>query len=194
MKRLGLTCCAAALIGEADSPSSQLVAVINEAFAHRYFPKEDAMHKHFGLGNIRNSQDYEIVGIVGDAKYQDARGPAYPTFFMPFLQQTKDSGLSWLVESQYIGAIELSVAGKPENLEAVVRRTLAEIDPNLTVTDVVSMREQVTQAQSGNADRPAHRTFRRAGLDPGLCGTLRRDGIRCSPAHIRNWHPHGFGS
>ena len=35
---------------------------------------------------LNHSGDFEIVGIVEDAKYQDTRGPAYPTFFWPLLQ------------------------------------------------------------------------------------------------------------
>ena len=69
--------------------------------------------------------------------------PAYQTFFLPFLQMTNDPKLSFLIGSHYIGDIELRVAGKPENLEAAVRRTLADIDPNLTVLDMMSMHEQL---------------------------------------------------
>lgn len=86
-----------------------------------------------------------------DAKYQDAREPAYATFFLPFLQETKDPKLSWLVYSQYLGDIELRVAGKPGNLEAAVRRTLADIDPNLTVLNMVTLSEQLTR--NFNQDR-----------------------------------------
>ena len=45
--------------------------------------------------------------------------------------------------SQYVGDIELEVAGKPENLEAEVRHTLADIDPNLTVLRMMSLNEQL---------------------------------------------------
>ena len=38
------------------------------------------------MGDTSHSSDYEIVGIVEDAKYQDTRGPAYATFFLPLLQ------------------------------------------------------------------------------------------------------------
>ena len=134
-------------IGEQDTPASQQVAVINESFARKFFPKEDPMGKHFGFssgsGDTSHAGDFEIVGIVQDAKYQDAREAAYPTFFLPFLQTTNDPKFSLLTASHYLGAIELHVAGKPENIESAVRRTLADIDPNLTVTDVMSMREQV---------------------------------------------------
>ena len=130
-------------IGEEDTPSSQQVAVVNETFARKFFPKEDAIGQHFGFDDQKHAGDFEIVGIVEDTKYQDARSPAYATFFLPFLQITKDPKLAFMMASHYIGAIELRVAGKPENLEAAIRRTLADIDPNLTVLDMMSMKEQV---------------------------------------------------
>jgi ABC-type antimicrobial peptide transport system permease subunit len=85
------------------------------------------------------------VGVVEDAKYQDPRGPAYPTFFLPFLQVSKDPKLAFMIGSHYIGDIELRVAGKPERLNTAVRETLAGIDPNLTVLDLMSLGEQLTR-------------------------------------------------
>jgi ABC-type antimicrobial peptide transport system permease subunit len=87
-----------------------------------------------------HSGDYEIVGIVEDAKYQDTRGPAYPTYFLPLLQTSfgvRDG-------SVYIHDIELRTAGRPESLESAVRRTLAGIDPNLTILGMTSLVEQVS--------------------------------------------------
>ncbi|HTQ52860.1 MAG TPA: ABC transporter permease [Bryobacteraceae bacterium] len=138
-------------IGMADTPNSPEVAVINQAFAHKFFPKEDPIGKHFGMGDPRHSGEFEIVGIVEDTKYQDARGPAYPTFFMPFLQISKDPQMSFMIASHYIGDIELRVAGPTENLNAAVRRALAQIDPNLTVLDMLTMDEQL--ARNFNQDR-----------------------------------------
>ena len=136
------------VITEEDTPASPQVAVINQTFARKYLPNQDPIGKH--LGFLKPSE-FEIVGVVEDAKYMDARGPAYPTFFLPFLQKAKDPKLYWLERSQYMGDIELRVAGRPENLNAEVRRTLADIDPNLTVLDMKSLSEQV--AQNFNQER-----------------------------------------
>ncbi|HEV2498654.1 MAG TPA: FtsX-like permease family protein, partial [Terriglobia bacterium] len=51
--------------------------------------------------------------------------------------------LSFFVGAEYIGDIELHVAGRPENLEAAVRRTLNNINPNLTILDMLSLQEQL---------------------------------------------------
>jgi predicted permease len=138
-------------ITEQDTPTSRQVAVINQAFVRKFFPKEDPIGKHFGFGDSRNAGDLEIVGITEDAKYADAREPAYPMCFLPFLQLAKDPKLAFMMGSHYIGDIELRVSGKPQNLEANVRRTLAEIDSNLNVLEVLTLKEQV--AQNFNQDR-----------------------------------------
>jgi macrolide transport system ATP-binding/permease protein len=126
-------------IEERDTPAARHVAVINETFARRFFPNEDPIGQHFGMGDASRSGDYEIVGIVEDAKYQDTRGPAYATFFLPLLQTPPGESVHG-----WVGAIELHVAGKPENLEPSVRRTVAGIDPNLTILGVQSFAQQVS--------------------------------------------------
>ncbi len=130
-------------IGDQDTPSSPHVAVVNQAFAKKFFPKQDPIGQHFGMGDPKYAGEMEIVGIVQDAKYENARRPAYPTFFMPMLQMPKDPKLSFFVVASYIGDIELHVAGRPQNLENAVRRTLANINPNLTILDMMSLTEQL---------------------------------------------------
>jgi predicted permease len=133
-------------IDERDTPAAQNVAVINETFAARFFPNENPIGRRFGMWDVNHSGDYEIVGIVEDAKYQDTRGPAYATFFLPLLQKPAGAPLSG-----WVNAIELHVAGKPENVEAAVRKALADVDPNLTVLSMVSFGEQV--ARNFNQER-----------------------------------------
>ena len=134
------------VIDEHDTPAAHNVAVINETFARRFFVNEDPIGRHFGMADETHGSDYEIVGIVEDAKYQDTRGSAYATLFLPLLQTPPGEPVRG-----WVGAIELHVAGKPENIEPAVRKTLADIDPNLTVLNMVSFGEQV--ARNFNQER-----------------------------------------
>ena len=54
---------------DADTPNSQLVAVVNQAFVKKFFPKEDPLGRHFGIFDEKYAGAFEIVGIVADAKY-----------------------------------------------------------------------------------------------------------------------------
>ena len=133
-------------IDERDAPTAPRVAVINETFAHRFFPNENPVGQRFGMGDASHSGDYEIVGIVEDAKYQDTRGAAYATYFLPLLQVPSGDQLRG-----WVGAIELRVAGKPQTVEPAVAKTLAGIDPNLTVLSMMTFGEQV--ARNFNQER-----------------------------------------
>jgi predicted permease len=135
-------------IEEQDTPTSRHVAVINQAFARKFFKDEDPIGRHFGVEDVRYSGNYEIVGVVEDAKYQNPKLPVSPMLFLPFLQITnyQDPGArSAEVRSNYLNDIELRVAAKSANLEPVLRKTLADIDSNLTVIDITSFNEQVSQ-------------------------------------------------
>ena len=136
-------------INEQDTPTSARVAVVNEQFAKKFFKDEDPIGKHFGSNDPKHTSDFEIVGVVEDAKYQDTHGEVRPTYFLPYLQNvqySEPSVMSGQVSSQRIQSIELHVAGTPENLENTVRRELAEIDPDLTVIRMTSFGEQVSEA------------------------------------------------
>ena len=147
-------------IEERDTPAAQHVAVINETFARKFFHNEDPIGQHLGLGDASHSGDYEVIGVVEDAKYQDTRGPAYATVFLPLLQTP--AGEPSHDSSVYIHDIELRVVGTPASLEPAVRRALADIDPNLTVLGVVSFGEQV--ARNFNRERLVARLTELFGL------------------------------
>lgn len=126
------------VIDERDVPGAPRAAVVNESFARKYFPKGDAIGQHFGTNDPKRSGDFEIVGIVEDAKYQDTRGPAYPTFFWPLLQVPPGDPLRG-----WARFIELHIAGRPESVEPAVRQAIAQVDPRITVLKVQSFNEQV---------------------------------------------------
>ena len=108
-------------------------------------PHEDPLGKHLGLGDASHSNDFEIVGIVEDAKYLDAREAPRPTFFLPLLQManySSDMEISMQLRSNCIHDIELLVTAHPQNLEGI-RSTLGSIAPDLTVLSIIRFSEQL---------------------------------------------------
>jgi len=81
---------------------------------------------------------------VEDAKYMEARVPAYVTAFLPLVQAREHN-------ANIFHDIQLLVAGSAQNLDALIRRTLAGVGPNLTVLRVTRFDEQV--AENFNSDR-----------------------------------------
>jgi predicted permease len=132
-------------IDEHDTPTAHHIAVINQAFARRFFPKADPLGQHLGWVD-GHAGDYEIVGVVEDTKYLNPTDPAAPMFFVPLLQTVKYEHADdqrYQTWGNYIDSIQLLAAGSPENLQAAVRKTLADIDPNLTVIRMTNLDEQV---------------------------------------------------
>ena len=133
-------------IGEQDTATSPPVAVISETFARDFFPHQDALGNTFGIGGAARSHDFQIVGIVEDAKYQDARSPADPMFFVPYFQPLHFQGQEAVneVRSNYISDIELHVAGQPEKMQAAVREALAGINPDLVPSRILPLSDIVS--------------------------------------------------
>ncbi|HLK20710.1 MAG TPA: ABC transporter permease, partial [Bryobacteraceae bacterium] len=130
------------LIDQRDTPNSRGVAVVTQNFATKFLKDQDPIGKRFGMDN---PSDYEIVGIVEDAKYADPRDNPWPTFFLPLLQMTKAQWASpGLARSNNIHDIELRVTGSAKDLEPAIRNVIARIDPNLSVLKVRSFSDQVS--------------------------------------------------
>jgi len=131
---------------EADTVTTQNVAVVNEAFVRRFFPNEDPLDKRFGLDYPENARTYRIVGVVRDAKYTQPSRPVRPMFFAALSQTVQyEQELMRKIESRshFIGSILLRSNLTPGELEPVLRKVLAQADPNLTVVSVRTMRDQI---------------------------------------------------
>ncbi len=131
---------------DADTATSQLVAVVNQSFVKKFFPKEDPIGRHFGIFDHKYAGAFEIVGVVADAKYSDPHGEIRPMYFRPLNQRMDVTGGDENMaenSSLYINSITLLFKRPPENVDAVVRRTLADVDPNLTVITLRSLDDQI---------------------------------------------------
>ena len=131
---------------EADNENTSPVALVNEAFVRRFFNKEDPLDKHFGIDELANAGTFQIVGVVRDAKYAFAREPVRPMFFVPITQWAHYANpLLQKIElrSHFIGGILLVTNADPGRLEPLLTRALAELDPNLTITGMHTLSEQV---------------------------------------------------
>jgi macrolide transport system ATP-binding/permease protein len=130
-------------ITEQDTATSHLVAVVNETFVKKFFPKgENPIGMHFGLSGVKSSNEIEIVGVVSDVQYVSSRGVARQMYFRPLMQRAPISDGDE-VRSLYAGAIMLQMKGQVDGLESQVRRTLASINPNLTVVDYNTFERQI---------------------------------------------------
>jgi predicted permease len=125
-------------ITEEDNAGTRPVAVINEAFARKFFGKENPIGRHFGPVPQKNAGMYEIVGVASDVDFGDGSGPMY---FLPEAQSTQfddPESEEREVSSHYLYNVVIWALGKPQGLERQVKSALANVDPNLLVHGVQS--------------------------------------------------------
>jgi putative ABC transport system permease protein len=110
-----------------DRDGSPNVAIINEQMAQRFWPGEDPIGKQIGLE--QPTRTAEIIGIVRDGRFRNYRASIYPCFYVPFSQE-------------YMGrmGLEARVVGDPMRLVAPIRRQVHDLDAELVIGDVWTLK------------------------------------------------------
>ena len=108
-------------------------AIVNEAFARKFNLGRDAVGRRLGRGGLDVALDTEIVGIVADTRYYNVKTPAPPLLYIPYRQEETVGSLAFYARNT------LPTDGMLRTIPALV----AEIDPNLPVTDLKNLAQQV---------------------------------------------------
>ena len=126
--------------------------MVNEAFVRRFFKSdEDPLDQHFGLDLPENVNTYRIVGVVRDAKFAGFQldRPARPMFYVA-LAQTVDYANPLMKRLETAVALRARAAARhrpaARDARTGVKRALAAADPNLTVTSVRTLQQQVDRS------------------------------------------------
>ena len=125
-------------IGPRDTPAAQKIAVVNQSFAQKFFPGQNPIGKQFYFGDEddpERGEDLEIVGVIGDVKYESARDEAGPTAYRPILQ-VEDS-------DAYSSNLQIRATGDAASLAPEVRLAIAEVDDKLPISGITTLREQL---------------------------------------------------
>ncbi|MCU1261462.1 MAG: hypothetical protein JWO80_4347 [Bryobacterales bacterium] len=135
-------------ISEQDTAASRHVAVINEAFARKFFKDQNPIGKHFGRTDIKTAGEFEIIGVAKDARYltYNLGKPIGAFFFVPEPQFTifaKASDNVGEMRSHFLHDIVVRMQPGAKLQEVEARRALARVDPNLPIMRMQTLREQV---------------------------------------------------
>jgi predicted permease len=117
---------------ERDRDGASCVAIVNEAFRQRYFSTAGSpLGKHLvKFESERPKQTCEIVGVVRDDRWQSLQREVRPFYWLA-LHQAHRTRVSLLV----------STGGDPSGQIGGIRRALQELDPNMPVSDIQTLRE-----------------------------------------------------
>ncbi len=110
-----------------DSEDRPRVVVVNEMFARRHFPGEEALGKRISFGGARGPWQ-EIVGIVRDSKYLTLGETPTRIAYLP-LRQNHETGMTLYIRT----------AGDPMAVAPAIRREIQSLEKNLPVTNVRPM-------------------------------------------------------
>jgi predicted permease len=125
-------------ITDEDNAGTRPVAVVNEAFAKRFFANESPVGQHFGPVPEKNAGMYEIVGVASDMNFAAGVEPMY---FLPEAQSTQfddPEAEEREVWSHYLYNVVIWAPGNPPGLGAQVKKALTDVDPNLVTSGIQS--------------------------------------------------------
>jgi predicted permease len=130
-----------------DTADSRRVAVINEAFARKFFRNEDALGKHFGRDGLGSTQ-YEIVGIAKDARYlaQNLDKPVTAFYFLPEAQHDvppKAGAKEFSPGLHYLSNIVIVTKPGATLPPDQIRQAMGSVDPDLPLISIRPLTEQV---------------------------------------------------
>ncbi len=113
-----------------DDEKAPKVGLINERMARRFWPNQNPIGKHFTMAK----NDFEVVGVVRDAKYDSLRREVSPTVYHPFVQT---------LDSMRHMHFEVRTFGNAKALIPEVRQVVASIDKRLPLFDVLTQEQQI---------------------------------------------------
>jgi predicted permease len=114
-----------------DKPDTPRVAVVNEAFARRYWPGQSAVGKTF-RSRISDGAEFQIVGVSADHKVMSVGEP--PTPFLHVARNQRPSSYSSIIAR---------TRGDASTLLRDMRRELLALAPNLVFVENQTMEAEV---------------------------------------------------
>jgi predicted permease len=117
----------------ADTNTSKLVAVVNQALVRKFWPHASPLGKIFKTGPHDKPQIVEVVGVVGDAKYDNLDRVPPATVYFPYVQANDATQMTYVVKSSMSAAV----------MTHLIREAIAEVDRDLPMRDVRTQQAQI---------------------------------------------------
>jgi predicted permease len=125
-------------VGLQDTPASAKVGLVNQSFAEAYFHDQNPIGRRITFEEDSDKDDFEIVGVIGDAKYDSAREKSDRAVYRPIFQVQN--------QQTFANVFEVRTVGEPMNLAAEVRAAITEVNDKIPVINVTSLRLQTDEA------------------------------------------------
>ncbi|HXC95806.1 MAG TPA: ABC transporter permease [Edaphobacter sp.] len=120
---------------DADNPQAPKVAIVNETFAHRFWPNENPLGKRIVVG--RGPDATEVVGVSGDVRNKGLAQETQAQIYVPFPQ------LAWANMNLLV-----RTTVSPESVTSLVRSQIAAVDPDQPINNVKTVEELVDNSRA----------------------------------------------
>jgi predicted permease len=135
-KTLGVPLKAGRDFSWSDAATTKKVTIINEQLAKEYFKDKDPIGRHIGYGSDPGTKaDIEVIGVVGDFKYQNVGEQIGRQMFQPYSQV--DFALSQF--------FYIRTTAEPRTMFRAIRSEVSKLDANLPIFSMRTMDDQVAE-------------------------------------------------
>lgn len=137
-KTMGIPLIAGRIFGEEDGLQGPPTIVINQAFAKKYFPRENPIGQHI---QVRVGDDVfehpvrEVVGVVGNIKRKALTAGADPQYYLPYAQA--------VVTNPYL---VVRTNADPAAMQPAIRSAVHAFDPNVPLYQVATMEDYLSKS------------------------------------------------
>ena len=136
------------LFTRTDTASSDRVVIINEAFAKKFWPNQDALGQRMligkGLGPEFDDPPRQIIGIVGSVTEASLNGGKVPVMYVPHSQVS--DGLTKLGASLLPLSWVIRTNADPFSVAAAARHEFETLDAQLAPSHVVTMEQLISES------------------------------------------------
>jgi predicted permease len=118
---------------DTDDDGTPKVVIVNETMAARFWPGQDALGKRF---KFFGDDDFTtVIGVARDAKYNTVAEDPTPFIYQPLRQNYSPAAV-----------LHVRAAADAASLAAAVRREVQQLDPALSVFDIRTLEDQVSES------------------------------------------------
>jgi predicted permease len=140
-KAMGIPLVEGRWLEPADHEQGRRVVVVSESIARRYWPGASALGKRISPGKPDENGWYEIVGVLGDVHYESLQAPPRDSAYYPLVGPTNEG-----IGGNLCLVVHAGVS--PESLAEAVRDAIWAVDPNVPITNVVSLETLVADSRA----------------------------------------------
>jgi len=135
-RTMGITLLAGRDFDDTDTNDSQNVTIIDERLARQYWPNQSPLGKRVRFGPPEDNEPwFTIVGVVSAVRHQRMQEETRPSVYLPH-QKIPSSGMTLVARTSV----------NPNDFIGAVRREVAQLDPDLPVSEVATMEKVVAES------------------------------------------------